>query len=120
MRYNPINRRHFLQGVGAGLALPFLPSLAPKTAHAQTVFPKYFVAIGTPHGNVPIEDWAPIEASGLTEAQLYSGSASEGRDHRMRFGRLSDLTRSNTHTYNPSGTPELTRVLGLFLNPHLD
>jgi len=120
MRYNPISRRHFLQGVGAGLVLPFLPSLAPKTAHAQTAFPKFFVAIGTPHGNVPIEDWAPIEASGLSEAQLYSGSGSEGRDHRMRFGRLADLTTANTHTYNPGGTPELTRVLGHFLNPHLD
>ncbi len=120
MRYNPISRRHFLQGVGAGLALPFLPSLAPKNAYAQTAYPKFFVAIGTPHGNVPIEDWAPIEAPGQTTVQLYSGSASEGRDHTMRYGTLANMTTSNVHTYNPSGTPELTRVLGHFLNPHLD
>lgn len=120
MRYHAISRRHFLQGLGYGLALPFLPSLAPKTAGAA-VFdgPKYFVAIGTRHGNVPIEYWAPIEVP-MTEVQLYSGDASQGRDHRMRYAALSSLTRSNAHTYNPSGAAELSRVLGSFLNPHLD
>lgn len=120
MRYQGINRRHFLQGLGCGLALPFLPSLAPRTAGAA-VFdgPKYFLAIGTPHGNVPLEDWAPIEAP-MNETQLYSGAASDGLDHRLRHGRLSTLTRSNVHAYNPSGTAELSPVLGHFLNPHLD
>jgi hypothetical protein len=119
MRYQPISRRHFLQGVGGGLALPFLPSLAPRASAAPFDAPKYFIAMGTPHGNVPIEDWAPIEAP-LDEAPLYSGDAAQGRDHRMRFGALSQLTRPNAHTYNPSGAPELSRVLGSFLNPYLD
>lgn len=120
MRYNAINRRHFLQGVGFGLALPFLPSLAPKSARAD-VFPgpKYFVALGTRHGNLPIEYWAPIDRP-LTEVQLYNGDPSLGLDHKMRYGVLSDLTRSNAHAYNPGGAPELSRALGSFLNPHLD
>lgn len=119
MRFDAISRRHFLQGVGAGLVLPFLPSLAPKAARAQMVYPKFFVAIGTPHGNVPIEDWAPIEAPGQTEVPLYPGSASEGRNHTLRSGNLLNMTRANVHRYNPGGTPELTRVLGHFLNPYL-
>ncbi|MES2964062.1 MAG: DUF1552 domain-containing protein [Bdellovibrionota bacterium] len=36
MFYNKLSRRHFLQGVGAGLALPFLPSLVPE-AHAAGI-----------------------------------------------------------------------------------
>jgi hypothetical protein len=120
MRYHAVSRRHFLQGVGATLALPFLPSLAPRTASAA-VFdgPKYFVALGTRHGNVPIEDWAPVERA-LTEVQLYNGNASEGYDHQRRFGVLADLLDSTIHDYNPSGSPELSRVLGSFLNPYLD
>lgn len=120
MRYRPISRRHFLQGIGAGLALPLLPSLMPKEARAQAANrPKYFVALGTMHGGVPIEAWAPIDAT-LNETQLYSGAASQGRDHRMRSGALANLTRPSTHTYNPSGSPELSPVLGSFLNPYLD
>ena len=100
MRYQRINRRHFLQGVGAGLSLPFLPSLAPREAGAD-VFDgmKYFIALTTPHGSVPIEDWCPIDAP-LNEAQLYSGDASAGLDHKMRYGTLSNLLRSRPHTYN--------------------
>jgi hypothetical protein len=120
MRYRAVSRRHFLQGAGATLALPFLPSLAPRTASAA-VFdgPKYFVALGTRHGNVPIEDWAPVQRA-LTEVQLYNGDASQGYDHRRRFGVLANLLESNPHVYNPSGSPELSPVLGSFLNPYLD
>jgi hypothetical protein len=120
MLYHTASRRHFLQGVGASLALPFLPSLAPRTARAA-VFngPKYFVALGTRHGNVPIEDWAPVQRA-LTEVQLYNGNANQGYDHRRRFGVLADLLHSNPHAYNPTGSPELSPVLGSFLNPYLE
>ena len=56
MRYQPINRRHFLQGVGCSLALPFLPSLASRADAAPFAGPKFFLALGTRHGGVPIDD----------------------------------------------------------------
>jgi hypothetical protein len=119
VRYESISRRHFLQGLGCSLALPLLPSLASRASAAPFDAPKYFIAIGTPHGCVPIEDWAPVEMP-LNEVQLYSGDPSQGFDHRMHWGALPQLIQPNVHAYNPSGTPELSRVLGSFLNPYLD
>ena len=118
MRFEKLNRRHFLQGLGCSLALPFLPSLSARAATSSPNL-KYFFAMGTMHGGVPMEDWAPIDRP-LNEVQLYNGDPAQGFDHKMRFGALRDLTRPATHAYNPSGAPELSRVLGSFLNPYLD
>src|SRR5262245_2242604 len=48
MKWNPITRRHFLEGPGkAALILPFLPSLLPRSAKAQTT-PRQKSFIGIP------------------------------------------------------------------------
>ncbi len=135
MHYDKLTRRHFLQGVGCSLALPLLPSLMPSQAAAQTSSNsnKYFIAMQSDHGGVPMQDWAPVGGwaastqypdgqfpASVTEAQLYSGNASEGMDHRMHAGRLSDMLRSRAHSFNPTGEAELSKVLSHHLNPYLD
>lgn len=54
MKFNRISRRHWLQGVGASLALPILPSLLPRTARAATApGPKAFIGLGMANGRIP-------------------------------------------------------------------
>lgn len=51
MRFDRLNRRHFLQGLGATLALPLLPSLFKNEALAQTIpVQKTFVGILAQNG----------------------------------------------------------------------
>jgi hypothetical protein len=44
------NRRAFLRATGIALALPWLESLAPKEARAQSLTPKRFLAVYFPNG----------------------------------------------------------------------
>jgi hypothetical protein len=54
-----ISRRHILGGAAVSVCLPFLPSLVPRTARAQTCSPpKRFVAWFVPNGMV-MPDWTP-------------------------------------------------------------
>jgi hypothetical protein len=55
-----INRRRFLGGAAVTLALPFLPSLAPKGARAQSEVPKRMLAWYIPCG-IHMADWTPAE-----------------------------------------------------------
>jgi hypothetical protein len=57
-----LSRRNVLRGAGVALALPYLESLAPRRARAQTVVPKRFAAIYMP-GGAGIE-WNDITGSG--------------------------------------------------------
>jgi hypothetical protein len=51
MRTRPLGRRMFLLGSGAGLLVPFLPSLQPRAARAQTVGPAIrYVQIANTYG----------------------------------------------------------------------
>jgi Protein of unknown function (DUF1552) len=50
MKWNRRTRRFFLQGAGATLALPFLRSLLPREAQADTSTPKSFIGIGAWNG----------------------------------------------------------------------
>src|SRR5262245_6139035 len=45
-----INRRNVLRGAGVCLALPWLESLAPRGAHAQTPVPKRYLPVYFPNG----------------------------------------------------------------------
>jgi hypothetical protein len=45
-----IKRRNVLRGAGVCLALPWLESLAPRGAHAQTLVPKRYLPIYFPNG----------------------------------------------------------------------
>jgi hypothetical protein len=55
--YDPISRRMFLRGFGAGLAIPFLPSLLNR-AEAQTSSSQRFVFTQATHGRWP-GNWYP-------------------------------------------------------------
>lgn len=60
MRFDPISRRHFLQGLGgATLILPFLPSLmsASLAAAAEPDVSTCFAAIGSGHGGLYDSSW---------------------------------------------------------------
>jgi hypothetical protein len=92
------NRRQFLRGAGGFvLALPWLPSLLPRTAQAQSfqALPR-FVAIASPHGAVLGTNFFPSDSL-LTESQaLYS-------DHNVRRGTLA--------TTQSGGRASLSKVL---------
>ena len=54
------SRRHVLRGAGVALTLPFLESLAPRSARAQAVTPRRrFVAFYFPLGTVTPGYWTP-------------------------------------------------------------
>jgi hypothetical protein len=59
-----VNRRKFLVGAGAAVALPFLESLAPRRASAQAAAPKRFLAFYVPNG-IHMPAWTP-SASGAS------------------------------------------------------
>jgi hypothetical protein len=51
MKWNPLSRRHLLQGLGAALALPVLESRLPRAAAAQTALPqKTFIGVMSANG----------------------------------------------------------------------
>lgn len=73
MKWNRLTRRHFLQGAGASLALPLLPSLLSRRAEAQTATPqKSFIAIAAFNGlyrlTGPTSDLMPPLPSDVTGA----------------------------------------------------
>ena len=83
MPVRQLGRRHFLFGTGgAVLSIPFLHSLAPRTAKAQAPDPRFFVTYLTPHGGVWPEHLYPGDQVLNNSHNLYS-------DHTMRYGRLS-------------------------------
>ena len=69
MKYNPLSRRMFLQGLAAGggyvgFGIPLLPSLVPRRAEAQAMtVPPRFMAFSSQNGGIATPDWYP--ASGL-------------------------------------------------------
>ncbi|HEY0712981.1 MAG TPA: DUF1552 domain-containing protein [Polyangia bacterium] len=52
-----LTRRSILRGAGVALSLPFLESLAPRTARAQAAVRKRFVAVFLPNG--ASDNWKP-------------------------------------------------------------
>ncbi len=70
-----MSRRSWLRGaLGFTLALPFLPSVAPRTASAgpTSTTRKRFIAIGTEHGGIWQSNMYPAEAT-LTQTMSYAG-----------------------------------------------
>lgn len=131
MKYNPITRRYFLQGMGGALmTLPVLPSLLPK-AHGQSLpISKFLVMIGSGHGGTGYtSDWYPApvvnaDNSGLlTVRNLFNSQAANEIPHQYRFGLLQQML-SQTPAGHLGGsidgsTPRTSFVLGRFLNPHI-
>ena len=83
MPVRQLGRRHFLFGAGgAVLSIPFLHSLQPRTARAQSYDQRFFVAYLTGHGGVWPQHMFPSDDVLTNSHSLYS-------DHTMRWGRLS-------------------------------
>lgn len=81
MSTSGISRRTILRLGGTGLVLPFLPSLLPATARAQSApSHKCFVMLRTEHGGILQRDMFPLDAT-LTESLPYAG-------HTVRRGPL--------------------------------
>lgn len=111
-----IKRRMFLQGAaGFSLAIPFLPSLAPRDAAAQSTSVKRFVAFGTEHGGVWQSNMYP-DASTLTQTSSYAG-------HQIRRGALvpqiegdmavlSPVLRAASHRLTPALAQKLNVLRG--------
>lgn len=91
MKYRRLSRRHFLEGLGATLALPLLPSLMGRAEAADVTAPRFFVASWIPHGALAVENFYPFDDdAGLTSSTLpYSGG------HVIRAGKL--LASKRTH-----------------------
>jgi hypothetical protein len=73
-------RRQFLRGAGgATMLLPFMPSLLPRTARAQTAAPpKRFVYIGTEHGGASFANVYGTQGStGATSVNLWPGNTAQ-------------------------------------------
>jgi hypothetical protein len=65
-----LSRRTILRGAGVALTLPWLESLAPRTASAQAMVRKRFLPIFLPNGAAEL--WKPINAGVGTGWQLSS------------------------------------------------
>jgi hypothetical protein len=111
MKWNPITRRHFLQGLGASLALPLMPSLLSR-AEAQTLplSTKRFIAVGFENGVWPAYWYPTID----TATMPYTAATSYGyRSMALSSiaGPISEVIRDNysailgtAYTHNFSGT----------------
>ena len=123
MRFNTLNRRLFLRGAGgAMLALPWLPSLLPRSARAQaSAVPRRFIAIKTYNGT-PVLDWYPRQAPAGYQTHAVDGTVALSQALPEATGR-----HSNGEQYFGRGAPlsdfagtGLSNIFGTQLNPHLD
>lgn len=88
-----VNRRTFLQGVGALAALPFLDSAIPRSLQAATkaVRPPLRFGIFTVTGGTVIESWVPPEAGELSKLPSILRSL---EPHKSEMLVLSNLSQS--------------------------
>jgi hypothetical protein len=61
-----ISRRHILRGTGVALALPWLPSLEPRLARAQSTTARRFISLYLPNGASTL--WWKTTGSGTGDA----------------------------------------------------
>jgi hypothetical protein len=81
LKYNPLSRRMFLQGLTAGgsyvaFGLPLLPSLLPSKAQATggTIAPR-FIAISSQNGGISSDDWYPAGDVSASSQFMFAASA---------------------------------------------
>src|SRR5690606_6261789 len=129
MKYDRVRRRLFLQGLGRSvLALPFMPSLLPKEAVAQTgAVVKRFFAIKS-YSAQNIIDWYPSSpVSGYSVRDYGGDGGANGKDDGTLVlnERLSESSgrHSNNQEYFGHYAPlsdfsdGISRILGPELNP---
>ena len=95
MPVHQLGRRHFLLGTGgAVLSIPFLQSLQSRTARAQAIDQRFFVAFMTGHGGVWPEHMYPADSTLTNSDSIYG-------DHAMRWGRLSAAETGGQASLSP-------------------
>lgn len=104
----------FLQGSGTMLAIPFLPSLLPREAWAQsTAAPKRFISIFSDLDYGHNSQWLPNGLTNITNipqpSRVY---APGGGHHDIRWQPLRDFA--------PTATSSLSNVYGTSVSPYLD
>ncbi len=131
MKYDPMSRRFFLQGVGGSLmALPLLPSLMPSTAAAQSIQrQKFFVVITVDHGGTGFNrDWYPapfidnLNSNQFTQTTFIPSGGQNSIPHVIRSARLTNLLSTDPgHDGGnvDNGQQRLSFILGSYLNPYL-
>ncbi len=101
-----INRRHVLRGAGVALALPWMESLAPKQAGAQSTDTKRFLSIYLPNGASTL--WWQTTGSGAGDAWGLSPLLSPFepvKDKMLLLRQVGNFTwREDLLTMNPGWT----------------
>ncbi len=90
------SRRQVLRGTGGlALALPFLPSLQPRSAWAQgATRPKRFIAMGTHHGGIHAGNMYPADATLTTQTAMFT-------NHPAKHGPLVAQSAGGITTVSP-------------------
>ena len=134
MKIQRLKRRMFLHGAGGALlALPWLPSLLSREAHAQSAAPRRFVAIKS-YSTQNIRDFYPSRAVSGYTLRNYGGDESGGgngkNDGTLALKQAlaeSSGRHSNGNEYTGAWAPlsdfadgGVSNILGEHLNPYLD
>ncbi len=114
------SRRHFLKGMGATLALPFLPSLlSPLEARAQSgaAVPRCYLHLATHHGGVWASRMYPQLPSSGVQTQSYAGRqirnfAVDVR-HQDGTGSLSPVLSGPSTLFTPELAAKMNVLQGL-------
>lgn len=116
-------RRHFLRGAGGfALAVPFLSSLASRSARAQNARQLRFVAFATDHGGMNPAAMIPAMPEDAS-TRLLHGATSRIPAHEMRYAplpwrtvdgwtELSPILRAPSTTLTPSLVEKLNVLTG--------
>lgn len=113
MAYKPIDRRTFLRGSSAMIALPFLEAMLPICSHAQVVIPKRLSITLFPYGCGP----SRIIPSGSGRNFNF---ANEFRSLEAFKADITTFTRIFNHwgQYDSDGNGEHARAQGTYLTAH--
>jgi hypothetical protein len=113
-------RRLFLRGAGGAiLALPFLESLAPRTARAQASGPKRLIVVKSFSTQI-VKEWYPrFEGNGyVLKNERYSGSKADGTT-LLTNPLVSGLPYTQAPLTDFQTTSGISGILGEKLNPYL-
>ena len=113
-------RRQILRGAGgAWLMLPFLPSLLPRAAKAQTApSPKRFIYIGTEHGGASFDNmYGTLGTTGAVSVPLWAGNTAQYAPLALTTSganaSLSPILTAASSTFTPSILKKINVIRGL-------
>jgi hypothetical protein len=111
----PLSRRSILRGAGVALALPFLESLAPRTAGAQAAPIRRFLPIFLPNGASDL--WRPTSAGAGDAWRLSPVLEPFGSSIKAKMTVVTNL--ENGSVFNADGSPYVepshSRLAGAWL-----